>query len=322
MVDVFSTLRCLRPNPTSIGWRSLFRASFYTHMTDTLNTVQSDLSPAEITSIATETTAQPAATNLATEIMVAAAAEISADAAPEAAAELTEEVEAIADVPNGFVELGLAPELVQAVADLGYTQPTAVQLATIPKAMQGLEAQAEGKTLLTASDYDLAHAVAGSLLFHPAGARMSGPDVVNEASFFAIDPDTGLELKCRPDSYWMDQGVIYDIKTCQDASPRGVAKDFQSYGYPLQAAFYMKVLRLAGFKATKFVFVHVEKSAPFAVSVNELSAEYLEWAEGQVDLTLVRIAEASLNGHYPTGWSTTVNKIDLPRWLQADEFSN
>lgn len=183
------------------------------------------------------------------------------------------------------------------------------------------EAQDEGKTLLTASDYDLAHAVAESLLFHPVGARMSGPDVVNEASFFAVDPDTGLEIKCRPDSYWMSQGVIYDIKTCQDASPRGVAKDFQSYGYPLQAAFYMKVLRLAGFKATKFVFVHVEKAAPYAVSVNELSAEYLEWAEGQVDLTLVRIAEASLNGDYSTGWPT-VTTIDLPRWLQADDFNN
>ena len=37
--------------------------------------------------------------------------------------------------PNGFIELGLAPELVQAVADLGYTQPTAVQIKAIPLAM-------------------------------------------------------------------------------------------------------------------------------------------------------------------------------------------
>ena len=37
--------------------------------------------------------------------------------------------------PNGFIELGLAPELVQAVADLGYTQPTAVQCKAIPLAM-------------------------------------------------------------------------------------------------------------------------------------------------------------------------------------------
>jgi len=183
------------------------------------------------------------------------------------------------------------------------------------------EAQAAGKTLLTASDYDIARRVADGVLFHPVGQIIAGNDTVNEASFFAVDHDTGLELKCRPDSYWMSQGVIYDIKTCQDASPRGVAKDFQSYGYPLQAAFYMKVLRLAGFKATKFVFVHVEKTAPYAVSVNELSPEYLEWAEGQVDLTLVRIAEASLNGDYSTGWPT-VTTIDLPRWLQADDFSN
>ena len=42
---------------------------------------------------------------------------------------------AVSAEPNGFVELGLAPELVQAVADLGYTQPTGVQLKAIPLAM-------------------------------------------------------------------------------------------------------------------------------------------------------------------------------------------
>ena len=54
----------------------------------------------------------------------------------------------IAAEPNGFVKLGLARELLQAVADMGFTQPTAVQLATIPKAMQALdsEAKTEAKT--------------------------------------------------------------------------------------------------------------------------------------------------------------------------------
>ena len=49
-------------------------------------------------------------------------------------------LEAIAPAPNGFVKLGLAKELLQAVADMGFTQPTAVQMATIPKAMQALDA--------------------------------------------------------------------------------------------------------------------------------------------------------------------------------------
>ena len=48
-----------------------------------------------------------------------------------------EAVEPVAELPNGFVALGLAPELIQAVKDLGFTQPTTVQLKTIPIAMQG-----------------------------------------------------------------------------------------------------------------------------------------------------------------------------------------
>ena len=45
--------------------------------------------------------------------------------------------------PNGFVVMGLAPELVHAVKDLGYTQPTSVQLKTIPLALPG---DSDGKT--------------------------------------------------------------------------------------------------------------------------------------------------------------------------------
>ena len=42
--------------------------------------------------------------------------------------------------PNGFLTFGLAPELIHAVKDLGFTQPTTVQQKTIPLAMQGHEA--------------------------------------------------------------------------------------------------------------------------------------------------------------------------------------
>ncbi|MDF1483881.1 DEAD/DEAH box helicase [Ramlibacter sp. H39-3-26] len=41
----------------------------------------------------------------------------------------------VAAASNGFVRLGLAPELVQAVEDLGFTQPTSVQDKVIPMAM-------------------------------------------------------------------------------------------------------------------------------------------------------------------------------------------
>ncbi len=41
------------------------------------------------------------------------------------------------ETPNGFIPLGLAPELILAIKDLGFTHPTIVQQKTIPLAMQG-----------------------------------------------------------------------------------------------------------------------------------------------------------------------------------------
>ncbi|MFZ3127546.1 MAG: DEAD/DEAH box helicase [Rhodoferax sp.] len=65
------------------------------------------------------------------------------DASELAATPVAAEVE-VPEAPNGFVALGLAPELVHAVKDLGYTQPTTVQLKTIPLALpsDGNEQQA------------------------------------------------------------------------------------------------------------------------------------------------------------------------------------
>ncbi len=46
-------------------------------------------------------------------------------------------VPAVEEAPNGFIALDLAPELIRAVKDLGFTQPTIVQQKTIPLALQG-----------------------------------------------------------------------------------------------------------------------------------------------------------------------------------------
>ena len=115
---------------------------------------------------------------------------------------------------------------------------------------------------------------------------------------------------------------VYDIKTCQSSLPRDVARDTNTYSYALQCAFYLKVLRLAGYEANRFSLVFVEKAAPYAVNVSELSDEFLQYAEREVDATLMKIAEASLVNRFETGYSDKVNTLELPRWLQADNFNS
>jgi len=50
--------------------------------------------------------------------------------------------------PNGFLKLGLAPELIRAVEDLGFTQPTAVQAQAIPMAMASDAAEGEAASFV------------------------------------------------------------------------------------------------------------------------------------------------------------------------------
>ena len=59
---------------------------------------------------------------------------VTADVAPEATPVNAAPAE-VASRPNPFAQLGLAPELVAAVADLGFTEPTPVQAKAIPMAL-------------------------------------------------------------------------------------------------------------------------------------------------------------------------------------------
>ena len=93
-------------------------------MTDQLP-VQGQAAPADTT---LPFVADQAAASAATDVAAIATA------AP-AAVQTPQNPPAQPELPEGFVRLGLAPELVQAVRDLGYTQPTAVQDKAIPLAM-------------------------------------------------------------------------------------------------------------------------------------------------------------------------------------------
>ena len=88
-------------------------------MTDAFE-AQGDFAPAQSFDLANERETFTAVDSLATE---------ATDAAPLPV--LAEEPKA----PNGFIKLGLAPELIAAVVELGFTQPTTVQQHVIPRAM-------------------------------------------------------------------------------------------------------------------------------------------------------------------------------------------
>lgn len=127
-----------------------------------------------------------------------------------------------------------------------------------------------------------------------------------ETSWFFTHELSGLECKVRPD--WLRRdGVIVDLKTTDDASPKGFVKSVANYSYHVQAAFYMDAL-----KASRFIFVVVEKSAPFAVAVYELDEEAISQGRKMYEQALLTIATCRDSGNW-YGFDG-LKKLSLPPW--------
>ena len=62
----------------------------------------------------------------------------------------------------------------------------------------------------------------------------------HEKSFFWADEETGVECKCRPDSFGCigNQPICVDLKTCQCAETDKFMRDAAKLGYDIQAAHY------------------------------------------------------------------------------------
>jgi hypothetical protein len=95
----------------------------------------------------------------------------------------------------------------------------------------------------------------------------------SEQSFYAVDPQTGALIKCRVDYNRLERdGMLIDLKTCEDASPRGFKASTRAYRYDVQDPWYQHVIHSAwgakpGEIVRKFVFTMVEKLRPFALGI-------------------------------------------------------
>jgi len=177
--------------------------------------------------------------------------------------------------------------------------------AVVEMAAAGIEAVSEADMVLAVN---MAVAVHG----HPtAGALLQSGQA--EQSFWWDDIATGMRCKCRPD--WFDGTTIVDLKTCQDASPAAFARSVAAWSYQIQAAHY-----LAGTLATRFIFVAVEKTAPYAIGVYELDTEGLIHGSIARHNALQRIQDCRAINEWP-GYTDGIQTLQLPGWALKDNTS-
>jgi len=167
------------------------------------------------------------------------------------------------------------------------------------------EMQANGIEPVSGSDLQQAQHMASAVRHHPYAAELLSAGKA-ETSIWWDDPETGLRCKCRPD--WINSGICVDLKTTTDASPKGFAKSVASFRYHVQAAHY-----LACGLFEQFIFIAVEKEAPFAVGVYSLDADALTEGQRLRDRDLQRIANCRAMAAWP-GYGDELQTISLPGW--------
>jgi hypothetical protein len=133
-----------------------------------------------------------------------------------------------------------------------------------------------------------------------------------EVSVWRTCPETGLLLKGRLDLVFSDASgrtVIADIKTCEDA--REFPRDARKWGYHRQAAWYLDLLGVSA-----FLFIAVEKAAPYGIRVFQIDEESLERGREIYRANLRTLRECTDSGNWP-GYSDQIEPLAIRTWKEA-----
>ena len=177
------------------------------------------------------------------------------------------------------------------------------------------EALTEDQVLLTEVEFNVASRITKGALDNPVCSKvLTDPDRLNEISIFVEDPISKLMLKTRPDLMLESKKTVYDVKTTQDASPKGFQSECVKYGYFIQGAHYVYTCKLAGYDVENFAFIACEKASPFLSHLHLMGTEVMEWATVQLHKTLAVIAKAEKDEDFGTGWGD-YTLMQKPTWL-------
>jgi len=126
----------------------------------------------------------------------------------------------------------------------------------------------------------------------------------------------GQPCKARLDAWHNDDGtgrpLIVDLKTAQDADPETFARTALTYGYDQQMAHYRDIMEAETGTLPRFLFVLVEKTAPYLVSVVELDDLFYDLGRQKNEQAAAKWLHAKKTNQWP-GYQG-ISRVLAPVW--------
>ena len=172
----------------------------------------------------------------------------------------------------------------------------------------------DGRAALKPAHWGMAQSILASIADNPK-ARRSLSSGTAEESLIWMDQATGLACKARLDYYREDLGVVFDVKTTEDARPHAVERDVLKWGYHHSASHYLEGLKALGLPGDNFAWIFIEKKPPYAIGLYFASPDLLLRGQFEMRGYLDRYAECLATDVWPA-YSPDFQTVDLPVWAQ------
>lgn len=171
----------------------------------------------------------------------------------------------------------------------------------------------QDKFIITDDDMETINGIAENVAYHEDAMQLLKAGK-NEVSYFWKDPETEIWMRARADSE--SKYATLDIKSTDDASPKGFVKSCAKFSYDMQAYIYSEARSQVMGENKQFVFLAVEKKAPYTVGLYVASKEMLASGLIQYREALRRVVEYRENpnarlGYQPDG---KIQELDWPTW--------
>ncbi|CAK0773445.1 Exodeoxyribonuclease VIII [Gammaproteobacteria bacterium] len=169
----------------------------------------------------------------------------------------------------------------------------------------------QGKEIISVDDILTISIMRESIRLHPVASHaFTG----GSAELTALWDCNGHPCQARFDYLKRSRGVAFDLKSTCDASPEGFSKSIATFGYHIQAAWYaMGFKAVTGEDLADFVFIAIEKTAPYAVAAYRLDDEAMQIGKHQCLRALKILETCKADDHWP-GYGDNLQGITLPRW--------
>ena len=178
----------------------------------------------------------------------------------------------------------------------------------------------EGKDLISQSDFDMIWDMCESVLSNKYASQLLKG--THEQSMYFTDEFTGVQCKIRTDVYKVigDRVIITDFKSCKSAVAEDFIKDIIKYHYDLQAYMYRYgVSKTLGvpIENVSFVFVPVEKKAPYLMAMYEVSQDIFDRGEMlfRKYIGMYKECKDTNNWYGYNGFTNSPMAIGLPNWI-------